>query len=248
MSIDTSAYDQFRQGIYKYKPNVQKGIKPVIGPELTSSFVIQNTFGQFKEYLNDTQCIETNRYDPIAALSDNALLFSPITDTDFERTKLNGTIEPLTIRAVSEFSSIDSPFEAHSIKGSFGDGNTNLWLATSQIVDKSTFVEPVQIVPFIDAVDLMGDSQATAIVLPGILSTDVAILNPFVEEKLENDNKSSVFEKDASGTDMIAALNNMKPDTDSLMSSDMHSSRTGFTYTNAPQGIDSIAFGGLLRG
>lgn len=248
MSIDTSKYDQFRQGIYKYKPNVKKGIKPIMGPELDSSFVLQNTFGQFKENQDNTHCVETDRYDPVAALNDNELLFAPITDADFEQTKLDGTIEPLTIRSAAELSSIDEPFEAHSIKGALADGNTDFWLASSQVVDKYLFTQPAQIVPFIDAVDLMGALSATAITIPGVLSTDIAILNPFVEEKLERVNKSIMFEKDPSGDDMIEALNDMSPNTDSLMSNHVHSSRTGFTYTNAPQGIDSIAFGGLLRG
>jgi len=248
MSIDTSKYDQFRQGIYKYKPNVKKGIKPIMGPELDSSFVIQNTFGQFKENQDNTHCVESDRYDPVTALGDNELLFSPVTDANFEQTKLNGTIEPLTIRSAVELSSIDAPFEAHSIKGALSDGNTDFWLASSQVVDKYLFTQPAQIVPFIDSVDLMGASQSGAITIPGILSSGVAILDPFVEEALERANKSIVFEKDPSGNDMIEALNSMNPDTDSLMSNHMHSSRTGFTYANAPQGIDSIAFGGLLRG
>jgi len=241
MTIDTRAYDKFRQGIYKYKPNIQKGVTPTIGPELTGGAIIQNSFGQPADYNASETFVDADRY-----FSEQFIVSSEaLTIKDYS---MDGAIEPLMIRSVALFESIESPFIARSVKGEFGNGNSDVLMRFDQVVDKYSYQVPLVIAPFEDAVDRIGNTLTGSVVLPGYSCFTPSICRPFYEDQIEHWQKSSVFEKTASGSDMIATLNALNPGTDNLMDNKSRSSRTGFTYTSTPQGIDSVAFGGLLRG
>jgi len=241
MSINTTAYDRFRQGIYRYKLNIIKGIAPTVGPELTGSIIIQNTFGQPKTHDDVGVFEDDDRYNASVYIN-NLSGFAVYLD------QMDGVIEPFTIRADASFTTIESPYLARSIKGEFGNGNSDFYRRHDQAECVFPIEAPLIIAPFEDASDYMGDTQSASVPLPGFSSTKQAALRPFKEVKLEDNKKSIVFEHEVSGSDMISALNAMNPSTDSFLDNETKSARTGFTYTNAPQGVDSVAFGGLLRG
>ena len=183
MSIDTTAYDQFRQGIYKYKSNIKSSISPTMGAELTSSIIVQNTFGQPKSYTDGTAFEDTDKFNA-------SVYINFVTGSDISEYSIDGAIEPLTIRGVVEFSSIDSPFEAHSIKCEFGNGNMDTFRGFDQVLSTFRYFPNLIVVPFEDSEDYMGGTAATSVALPGIISSIRSVLQPFVEDKQENAKKS----------------------------------------------------------
>ena len=143
-SIKTSDIDAFRQGVeitqdkhtlgtYKiYAGTPGHIIKPV-------SYGVNNL-----DIISTDKFVEIDYFNPIRYLQaqepgskiTEVITFPIITsDTNqIENFILNGIIEPLSIRPVASFYSIEFPFESHAVRGSFMGGNSDVRVASSDQV------------------------------------------------------------------------------------------------------------------
>jgi len=238
---------QFYQGVNSSK-RVARGSLPVLGPELDGSFLSQSAFGQPKTYSDNLGFQDLADYDPVSYINDvnGDQMFPAILGNLNIRDpeSLDGIIEPLTIRSKASRNSIDHPYEAHDVFGTLMSGNEDTFKRTS-IVNQFFEIEiPDTIVPFVDSDEYMGDTITAAVKIPGIVSSNTAILSPFDEQNEIEYDKLGVT---LTGIDLIGAIGDMKPQTDDLLPNDHRSAGAGSTYNNNVAGTDSIAFGGLKK-
>lgn len=217
--------------------------------------------------LSEDRYIEVDVFDPVRYVrsgGDPELFTYPIITSDanqLENYILNGIIEPFPIRPVISNFSINFPFEPHSTKGEFGNGNINTSFSSDEVLAVDYYLSSASIVidnasgsrvvtgnaPYLDAVDMMSISAQTGSVYVGppigYFSMDNNKVLPFFDVVYpRNQVPSSSYD-----SSMISILLRM---TGSMKSQEyvnrkQRSATTGFLYDN-PQGVDSIAFGGLL--
>jgi len=247
-AINTTKYDQFRQGIYAQGLYSRRGITPVVEPTLTGSFSEDQNFGQAREVQFDTPFDDVSKFSPTLYINDvgGGERYSPLlTNVNIrEPSQADGVIEPFVIKASIARTSVDHPHEVRTIRGEWGNGNEDHGRRHDHVDPLFDFKAPSVVSPFIDMTTRMGDSDAGAISLPITGSRPDAVVSPFVDDQRP---KIRVFDKTATGADMLVALEAMSPGTDNYAQNDQRSARTGFTYQNVTQGIDSIAFGGQRR-
>jgi hypothetical protein len=246
-NIDTTEYDQFRQGIYARGHYSRRGITPVLGPALTSSIIVQTTFGQPKTFSDGTPFDDLGKFQAAVYLEDSGSMYPAIignidiADPD----QADGAIEPFTIRSIVAFTSTEFPYPAKGIKADFAAGNTDPLLKSDQIVSEFPFTNAPTIDPFIDADDRMGSTISSAVKIPGLFPDEEKTIPPFHDEKT----RVEVFEQIPTGQDMLNALNAMTGSaTSNYMPNDHRSAGKGFTFPHSRLGVDSIAFGGFRRG
>jgi hypothetical protein len=246
-NIDTTEYDQFRQGIYARGHYSRRGITPVLGPALTSSIIVQTTFGQPKTFSDGTPFDDLGKFQAAVYLEDTGSMYPAIignidiVDPD----QADGAIEPFTIRSIVAFTTTEFPYPAKSIKADFAAGNTDPLLKSDQIVGEYPFSAPPTIDPFIDADDRMGSTVSAAVKIPGLFPDEEKTFMPFHDDQPF----TQVFEQIPMGQDMNNALSAMTGSaTANYMRNDHRSAGKGFTYTYSHLGVDSIAFGGFRRG
>jgi len=135
-SINTSEIDSFRQGVEITQE------KYAIGTVKISAGTPGHIVRPVSIGINDLDLISTDSYieidyfNPVRYLKAqepgssllNAITFPIITsdNNQAENYILNGIIEPLTIRPVISFFSIESPFESHAVRGTFMGGNSDI--------------------------------------------------------------------------------------------------------------------------
>jgi len=123
-------------------------------------------YGQDKNFFPDPGFADVDLFNPLTFIesqSDSSPLWSslftfPIITGDndqLENFNFNGIIEPLSIRPVASFFSIDVPFEAHSVKGLFGSGNDDNLNGSDDVVSVYDFEPNRQIVGYLDMVDIV---------------------------------------------------------------------------------------------
>jgi len=242
-SIDTSAIDAYRQGveITRSKHFFVRSIPKIHSGE-PGNVIKKNVFGSDKDNIfpeNYYQDLEF--YDPIKFLQTNQLTY-PIITSDFnelENYNFNGIIEPMPIRSVASFFSIDIPFEARSVKGHLSDGNLDITLASDRklTVDKKYTKHKIQ--PWLDMVDIIGDVKKIPTI--GFFNTsDKVYLDPF------NDLSNKVQLSTNLPEDMIEVVKKMNSSTENYVKDGDISASTGWTYDDVwSKGTDSIAFGGF---
>lgn len=194
---------------------------------------------------------EISTFDPVDFISSEAEGYTyPIvtaTTNTAVNNVMNGVLEPLSIRSVASFFSIDVPREARSTKGTFGSGNEDMLGASDQVLTVD-YYEPTRrnVEVFLDAgnaVSIVSGSTSVGVSVP-YFETAANSYPPFEDSiKPRGISLSSTY-----GVDMIAALSNMSASiADVYLSEKQRSATAGFVYDNAnPQGTDSIAFGGML--
>lgn len=123
-------------------------------------------YGQDKNFFPDPGFADMDLFNPqtfleaqefASPLYYNIITFPIVTgDNDqLENYNFNGVIEPLTIRPVVAFFSTDVPFEAHAVKGQFGNGNANQINGSDSVLTVYDFEPTQQIVGFLDMVDII---------------------------------------------------------------------------------------------
>lgn len=134
-SIDTSTIDAFRQGVEITQEKHTLGIFKISAG--TPGHIVKPTsYG-----VNDLDIISTGSYveidyfDPVDYIklqepgtTLKKVVTFPIITSDNDQQEnyiLNGIIEPLTIRPVISFYSIEFPFESHAVRGEFSAGNSD---------------------------------------------------------------------------------------------------------------------------
>lgn len=249
-SIDTRSIDAYAQGVEittqrRYDAGVVKIWSGEHGHQLR-----KNRFGMDNERLSsgtlafaDSDYFNAKRF--IEAQDSSSPLWSgiityPIVVGDNDQTEngnFNGVIEPLSIRKIANFTSIDAPFEAHDVKGAFGNGNYHSRGSTEQVVTVFEFNEREREIGFLDLIDTLGDIQ-----LNGYFSDSLARLVPFKDERLIRNTSGSFYDS----ADLNAAISLMTGSTDNYIRSSYKSAACGRDYDNTTSvGTDSLAFGGM---
>lgn len=240
IGLDTSEIDAYRQGVSLTSDTFfGKGlIKTYSGEKSHKKYKSEYGFGttsiRASQYYGDS-----DYFDPLDFIQTQNISY-PIITSDFDQSEnfdLNGVIEPLSIKSVLSFYSIDSPYEIHDTRGFFGSGNENVIFGGCQVTNVVDYTDPQEATAYLDAVDIFNARPTNGyFIYP---DNDVA---PYDDSAITNGIKLSEY----FGSDFIAALLDLSPHTNSYLSSKQLSQNAGFTYTNSDQlGTDSIAFGDL---
>lgn len=207
-----------------------------------------STFGQDKNFFPNPGFADLDLFDPVRYLKSQEAA-SPLTapiftfpiitgDNDqLENYNFNGIIEPLPIRPVVAFFSIDAPFEAHGVRATLMGGNTNQVNGTEQVLTVDRYEPTQEVVGFLDMVDIIEGHP-----LNGYFRHEFTTVLPFVDERLV---RNAVADTRLA-TDMASALSLMSGSTDNYVGPDQRSATCGWYYdNNASLGTDSLAFGGM---
>jgi hypothetical protein len=193
-----------------------------------------------------SQSDEENRY-----FVENLFTF-PIISSDAnqrENYSFNGIIEPLPIREVISFFSINAPFEPRGVLGSFGNGNYRRSNNASDVVNTVDYYEPKNInrCVFLDGSEDVSFTDGNSIVSlarsTGYYTNDFNSVSPFDDVKVY---PRDHFDVDNHYTgDMLEAVSRMPLGDETYVREKQKCASTGFVYDNAVSGVDSIAFGGM---
>lgn len=242
-SIDTTAIDAYRQGVeLTRQKHFDAGSFAKIHAGEPGHVLRKNFYGADRNFLKQDYYQDLEYYTSIKYLTaDQVTLTYPIVTHDTDETEnynFNGVIEPLTIRAIAAFFSIDIPFEAHSIKGMVMDGNADMTSSSSKITTVDDKVQKYRIAPWLDLIDMMGTVKK--IPTMAFFNDDKTLLSPF------NDASSKVLLSTSMPQNMINALLDMSPSTEEYIPEGKFSAPCGWTYDDVMlKGTDSITFGGL---
>lgn len=192
-------------------------------------------------------------FNPVDFLLTNAEGYTyPIVTADTNTSvnySLNGTIEPLTIRSVASFFSVDVPREAHSAKATYGNGNEDIFGRCDQVLTVDYQDQRSQnFNPFLESaasIGMMTDGVFIGVEIP-YFQMPSKRLQPFVEShKLRGLTPSESYDEQLISA--LSAMNYNQSNHGNYIAENQRSATTGFMYDNAnPQGTDSIAFGGML--
>lgn len=206
-------------------------------------------FGQGKTFFADPGFVEMDLFDPVRYLRAqeaasplfNDLLTFPIVTGDndqLENLNFDGIIEPLSIRPIVAFFSIDTPFEAHTVRATLMAGNTNQVGGTERVLTVDYYEPDRQVVGYLDMVDIIDGHP-----LNGFFRHAFTTNLPFVDERLvRNDRRSS-----ADDPEMVETFSEMTGSTDSYVHHNQRSATCGWYYDNNGAGTDSLAFGGMMH-
>jgi len=241
-SIDTTLIDGFRQGVeitqakHFYVGNILKMHAGEPGHVLRKNF-----YGADRNFLLQNEFKELDYYNAITYINNQDSVTYPLVTHDSNETEnynFNGVIEPLTIRAIAAFFSIDVPFEAHSLKGTLMDGNHDITTATSRILNVKLKKENYKIPPWVDLIDMMGTVKKVPTI--GFFNDDKTYVNPF------NDSSNKVQLSTNLPNDMISSVTQLIESTENHVSENEISAACGWMYDDIwSKGTDSITFGGL---
>jgi hypothetical protein len=232
--IDISEISRFTQGVSNrsvFRQNLS--LLPQLGTGRSDFQDFQREYGQSQPYVSSEPFSDTQKLTALAYLEDPDQFNFPIYAGDF--LGKDGAIEPLSIRDVASFESIESPFIARAVKGTLMDGNEDFGGNSDR---KFSYYEiPKSDQPYdyyLDSGDTIGD-----ISYPGIVGDGQSIVRPFDDtrfpgRKLTNDN------------DINQKLLAMNPVDDDFLPDQTKASTSGFVYSNS-EGTDSLAFGDLLN-
>lgn len=245
---DTSAINQFRQGVHAFGNFERRGMLPVLAPEVDGTFMSQSIFGQPKTYPDAVAFEDLADFDPVVFINDeNGTQTFPafLGNVNLrDPGQMDGVLEPLGIRGKVSMTSIDFPFEGHDIRGNLQDGNEDVLRRNSQISNFYPVDRPLVITPFYDADEYFGSTSQTAVRLPGVFPDEETRVHPYEDPDAIEFDKLGVT---VTGDDIIGVLESMNPATEDLLPNDNKSLGAGFTYDNNVAGTDSLAFGGFTK-
>jgi len=274
-SINTREIDQFRQGVEITQEIYTLGMAKIsagtpghiIKP---SCYGINNT-----DIISTGSFIEIENFDPVKYLflqqpgADFATTITfPIITADsnqVENYNLNGIIEPLSIRQVISFFSIEWPYEAHAFRGSLMAGNLdNLKFSSDRIL--TVDYVPKKLIPikalatgsintrgfvnaefYLDAIEFTkSGNNATTKQIESYINDNINYSDPFVDSDSRNYLSLLGITELTHGADMVAVFKLMTGSTDNYVPPGKKSATAGFVYDNIGYaGTDSIAFGGM---
>lgn len=235
-SIDISDFSHVLQGIDDKLRS--KGVLPVISSGDDDYSIKQIYYGQEKDYNDEIPFAD--RSQPTA----QQFITSPHTYNDINYSfgfSKSGVIEPLLIRDVITFDSIDLPIK-NSIKGEaeqinvFVDGKSDVIQQLIEIRRNSS------IAFFEDSTEYAGSFLSSSIIIPGYISEQERTIISF-------DDSNVLFRQRSNNGSINSALNNLtgsRRDGNELIPIGFRSSGAGFSYYSSSFGTDSIAFGNLL--
>jgi hypothetical protein len=245
-SIDTSEIDAFRQGVeLTQQKHFDKGLVKIHAGE-PGHVVKRNHYGLQKNYRVGPTFEELDLFNPVTFIQAQSLLeplyFNVLTfpiitsdNNQIENFDFDGIIEAMPIREVASFFSTEAPFIARSVKALLMDGNVDSNMGTEQIKTVDEFsVRTNQ--AFLDLIEMFGMFSTV-----GFFLHEKSPIRPFIDRRLPGNFTPTSFQP----TSIRTALSQMKSATENYVNEDERSAATGWTYSNAPQGTDSLNFGGL---
>lgn len=270
-SIDTRSIDVFRQGV-----------------EITQE---KHTIGSFKisagtpghivrpvaygvnqlDIISTGSFVEIDNFDPVKyvyaqqpGVDLSTIITFPIVTSDNdqqENTLLNGIIEPLSIRPVISFSSIEFPFESHAFRGDMMAGNIEPFRFGSDRVLTVDYV-PRKLVSdnnsqtrmafvnnefYLDAFEIIKSGSSTPRQSIGYYNDESNYVDSFIDSNKYDYLKNLGLTEEKLGSDMFVLFRDiLTGSTDNYVPPGKKSGTAGFVYDNIGYaGTDSIAFGGL---
>lgn len=199
--------------------------------------------------------IEKGAFDPVVfiASGDERYPLPPnVVSQDLENPyRLNGTLEPLTIRPVVSLASIESPFESHGVWGGVGSMHAETLLRKfNPIIRLVPYIgEENSNEPFLDAPPVFISATEPVMPVIGTVESTGAPLSAFVEENDTEANASRY--RDAEISALFVA--NVTGSLEVYPPLDAYVATGGWQVTETQQrrrrnvGTDSIAFVGLER-
>lgn len=248
-SIDTTTIDPFRQGVELTEDKFYyRGIVKIhAGYE--EHQLPQAQFGeQSQEIQPEKRFVDIDYFNPLLYIvgksgTKKSGLTYPIV---FQHSLLNpgnvldGTIEPLAIRHVAMFSSIDAPFEAHAFKGNLESGNFNGYIHSDRVVNIQKVKDVSRgISLYEDNVDNFNDSPINLGYFPNTSKT----VSPFEDDQI----KSGITLSNSMSGDIRSTLTQMSPASDNYVPSNYIRNVVGFDWENTTStNSDSVVFGNML--
>lgn len=246
-SIETAAIDPYRQGVsLTQQKHYDAGTVKIHAGE-PGHVLRRNRYGMDKNFRPDPGFEELDYFNPVDYLEaqefgeplyDGIFTFPIITgDNDqIENYWSDGIIEPLPIREVASFFSIEMPFMARGVRAGIMAGNEDSSRASEWILTVDEFSERTNF-GYLDLIDMFG-SYSTV----GYFINEQPPLEPYVDRRLI----SSVSASSHHDAELIEAMTNMTGSTDNYIGPDQRSATSGWTYDGGMYpGTDSIAFGGM---
>lgn len=249
--IDTNEIDRFRQGVELtqtkyYVMGLEQGAFKIHSGE-PGSLLYQGGYGYQKNFRNQNYFVDIEKFNPITFLKSDDNYTYPLVieeNTEVETYNFNGVIEPLSIRPVVSFYSIDVPFESHGIWANLDEGNMNVSRSYSQFC--SVYPRDVKnsIEPWLDMVDMMG--VVYKVPSMGYFNIDKNFLLPFNDLKDRIELSDSLEMKQRLGPEMMGILISSPGNTENYIPDGYVSAGCGWSYDDTTtKGADSLAFGGL---
>lgn len=250
-SIDTSAIDGYRQGVeITQTKHFDAGTVKIHAGE-PGHKIKKNGFGMDRNFRPGATFEELDYFDPVFFLRAqelaeplllNIITFPIITgDNDqIENYVFDGVIEPIPIREVTSFFSIEMPFQSRSVKGALMAGNSDQTWASDQLLTVDYYEPEKEQIEYVDLIDMIGPSGSAPQSLNGYFRFDKSVRRPFDDSRYPRNVSISTNYT----AEMDAALSIMSGSTDNYVSFKQRSGISGYYYDNTPLGVDSIVFGG----
>ena len=158
-SMDTTQVDAYRQGVeLTLDRYFQQGIAKIWSGNENHAIEMRILGEEDDDIFPEVTCfVEVSKFDPVLSLRSDLSTQVVVIDTPISTNErcFDGVIEPLSIRRAITFSSIDVPFEAHSVNGSVEGGNLDAFRRADKIVSRFK-IKDISIgnLPFEDNVDM----------------------------------------------------------------------------------------------
>lgn len=249
-SIDTAPIDAYRQGVnLTQQKHFDAGIAKIHAGE-PGHALRRNRYGMDKNFRPEATFEELDYFDPefflraqedLEPLFFNIITFPIITgDNDqIENFYLNGIIEPLPIREIASFFSIEAPFQSRDVRASLMCGNVDPRFGCEMVLTVDEFREKECLAAFLDLIDMFGVYSTV-----GFFEHDFDPITPFADERRPHGVPTSSYQDDG----IKAALSLMTGSTENYIKPEQHSATAGWDYANNVfPGTDSLVFGGLTH-
>lgn len=275
-SIDTSAFDAFRQGVEITQEKHTLGSFKISAG--TAGHIVKpvsygvNSF----DIISTGSFVEVEYFDPVSYLrlqepgtTYSKVVTFPIITSDSNQAEnyvLNGIIEPLSIRPVISFFSIEWPYESRAFRGQLMGGNDNKITFSSDRV-LSVDYRPTKLVPlkvlasasieprayvnralYLDAFETTkSGSSASAQQTLGYIHDDTNYIDAFKDEVggIGSYLKNLGITEATHGADMMLVFQSMTGSSENYVPPSKKSATSGFVYDTI-SGTDSIAFGDMI--
>lgn len=273
-SIDTSLFDAFRQGVEITQEKHTLGCFKISAG--TPGHIVQPvSFGVNNfDIISTGSFVEIEYFSPVSYLAAQepgatyarAVTFPIITadSNQVENYVLNGIIEPLTIRPVISFFSIEWPYESHAFRGQLMGGNENKITFSSDrvlTVDyRPTRLAPLKILPsssidsrayvneelYLDAFESAKEGLSVSQQTVGYINSNFNSIDAFSDEVggIGSYLKDLGITPATHGADMVLVFQSMTGSSENYVPPSKKSATAGFVY-NTINGTDSIAFGDM---
>ena len=253
-SINTREIDQFRHGVEITQEEHTVGTFK-ISAGTPGHIVNPNSYGiNNLDIISEDSYFELDYFNPVTYISaqgigtlpENVITF-PIVTSDINQMEnylLNGIIEPLTLRSIFSFYSIEAPFYSHTTKGAVMGGNSDPRTAASDLVltvDNSFDAKNDSW--YLDAFEHMG-AGGVLFQWIGYVNNNAEKVEPYVDSATYL--RQLGIKSETHGDDMVQVFTYMTGTTGNYIPPGKRSAVAGFVYEgNASVCTDSLAFGGL---